>query len=89
MHFVISSLEKNIIILRKMRRQNESLNFSSVEESSLEILLKGLDHTLACEIKELWIDPSAFTVEHFLGKGITVGLLCYISNCLVIKFLTF
>ena len=58
------------IISRKIKRHNESLNFSSVEQSILDELIKTLDSSLACEIREFWIDPSAFTVENFLGKGI-------------------
>ena len=57
-----------------MKRHNENLNFQSVEESILDELLKNLDSSLAREIREFWIDPSAFTVEHFLGKGIKLKI---------------
>ena len=57
-----------------MKRNDESLNFQSVGESIPDELLQSLDSSLACEIREFWIDPSAFTVEHFLGKGIELKI---------------
>ena len=38
-------------------------------QPNLEILLKNLTPDLACEMKNFWIDPGTFQLEHLLGKG--------------------
>ena len=68
-----------------MKKHNEALNFPIVEESILDILLKNLDSSFACEIRKLWIDPSAFTVENFLGKGIRLKFCHYIFGIKILE----
>ena len=43
-------------------------------QPNLEILLKNLTPDLACEIKNFWIEPGTFQLEHLLGKGEIVSV---------------
>ena len=56
-------------------------------ESVLELLLKNLDPNLACEIKDCWINPEKFTVDHLLGKGMYPLLKFGVCWTIVLNFL--
>ena len=62
----------------KQRKMNENVNIK--EESPLEILLRNINPSLACEIRQCWIETESFTVENYLGKGIPQFLLSF-NNC--------
>ena len=44
-------------------------NNEETAQSNLEILLKNLTPDLSCEIKNCWVGPGRFQLEHLLGKG--------------------
>ena len=41
------------------------------KDSPLEIFLRNINPNLACEIRQCWIEPEAFSIEKFLGKGMS------------------
>ncbi len=51
------------------KKRDESSKISKESLSILEAFLSNVNKDLACEIKECWIDPQAFSAETIVGRG--------------------
>ena len=54
---------------RIFRKKQSMKNTKEVTQPNLKILLTNLTPDLACDIKNFWIEPETFQLEHLLGKG--------------------